>query len=107
MATQTVLIDDMDGTKADTTIAFIIQGDRYSIDLSEKNAKKFWEALNPYIQAAKGLDAAHNQAVEAEVVAVEQRTAIRDWARKKGFDVSARGRIPAAVEEAFRESHKA
>ncbi|MFM8798882.1 MAG: histone-like nucleoid-structuring protein Lsr2 [Fluviibacter sp.] len=83
MATQTVLIDDMDGGKADVTIAFVVQGTRYSLDLSNKNAKKFWDAINPFIEAATNLDGQREEAIEAEAVAVEQRTIIREWARKK------------------------
>jgi hypothetical protein len=106
MATKTVLIDDLDGNQADVTIAFVIQGNRYSIDLSTKNAKKFWETLDPYIKAAKNLDGERETAIEAEVIAVEQRQSIREWARKQGFDVSDRGRIPQSVEEAFKKAQK-
>ncbi|WP_455710519.1 Lsr2 family DNA-binding protein [Rhodococcus globerulus] len=35
----------------------------------------------------------------------EQLRAIRDWAGKNGFDVSARGRIKADVVEAFDAAH--
>ena len=31
--------------------------------------------------------------------------AVRDWARSNGYDVSARGRIPTAVQEAFDAAH--
>ena len=35
----------------------------------------------------------------------EQAGAIREWARKNGHEVSDRGRIPAAVVEAFEAAH--
>lgn len=104
MSTKTILIDDLDGTVADHTIAFVIQGNRYTIDLSKKNAKKFWDAINPFIEAAKNLDAAHTEVIEAETAAVTQRQTIRDWARKQGYEVSSRGRISQAIEDAFKES---
>lgn len=106
MATKTILIDDLDGTEAEVTIAFVIQGNRYSIDLSHQNSKKFWAAIDPFIKAAKNLDGEKESAIEAEVVAVEQRASIREWARKQGFDVSDRGRIPQSVEEAFKAAQK-
>lgn len=106
MATKTILIDDIDGTKADETITFVIQSNRYSLDLSAKNAKRFWDALQPFIDAAKNLDGDHQQAVEAQTAAVEQRQAIREWARKKGYDISDRGRISTTVEDAYRKAHK-
>lgn len=106
MATKTIRIDDLDGTEAEVTIAFVIQGNRYTIDLSNKNAKKFWEALNPFIKAAKNLDGDKETAIEAEVAAVEQRASIREWARKQGLGVSDRGRIPQSVQDAFKEAQK-
>jgi hypothetical protein len=35
----------------------------------------------------------------------EQTQAIREWARKSGQKVSERGRIPAAIVEAYNTSH--
>jgi hypothetical protein len=31
---------------------------------------------------------------------------IREWARKKGLDVSERGRIPATIIDAYNAAHK-
>ena len=105
MATQTILIDDIDGSTATQTIIFAINHEPYSLDLNDKNAKKFWEALQPFIDAAKGLKQAHQQEVEAEAAAVTQRQTIRDWARKKGYDVAARGKIPQEVIDAYNSTH--
>jgi hypothetical protein len=35
----------------------------------------------------------------------EQASAIREWARKNGHNVSDRGRIPASVVNAYEEAH--
>ena len=42
MAKKTVVewVDDIDGTAASETVTFTIDGSRYEIDLSEKNAAK-------------------------------------------------------------------
>jgi hypothetical protein len=57
MATRTVttteLIDDLDGTNADRTVRFAVDGVNYEIDLSKKNAAGFEKALKPYIGAAR------------------------------------------------------
>ena len=105
MATRTVLVDDMDGGDADVTIGFVINGDSYSIDLSNKNAEKFYAAIEPFVKAAKP----HNRisVVQGEIIAVQQRQAIRDWARKSGYDVAERGRIPQDIVDAYnKKKHK-
>lgn len=101
MATRTILVDDMDGGDADVTIAFVINGDSYSIDLSHKNAEKFHKAIEPFVQAAKPHD--RMSVVQGEVVAVQQRQAIRDWAKKAGYDIAERGRIPQDIVDAFNQ----
>jgi hypothetical protein len=104
MSTKTVLIDDMDGGEADVTIAFIVNGDAYSLDLSKKNADKFNKALEPFIEAAQGQSRA--RLVDTEVAAFELRSAIREWARKRGLEVSERGRIPQDIVDAYNKTHK-
>lgn len=106
MATRTVLVDDMDGGDAETTIAFVINGESYSLDLSESNAAKFHQALHPFITAAKERAAKHTSALDAELAGVEQRTAIREWARKKGLEISDRGRIPQDIIDAYNKKNR-
>jgi Lsr2 len=116
MATQdiTVLTDDLDGTNADRTVEFGLDGVTYTIDLSDKNAGKLRKALEPYITAGHRLGrgpAAGRGGPRTRTVAVtspssrEQNQAVRAWATKNGHAVSDRGRIPAAVMEAFNHAH--
>lgn len=106
MATRTVLVDDMDGGDADVTIAFIVDGESYTLDLSNKNAERFNKALEPFVEAARKHAATRVNLVEAEMVGVEQRAMIREWARKKGLEVSDRGRIPQDIVEAFNKNNR-
>jgi hypothetical protein len=46
-----LLEDDLDGTKADETIEFGLDGVAYAIDLSDDNAKKLRGALDGYVRA--------------------------------------------------------
>ena len=48
----TLLTDDIDGSEADRTVEFGLDGVNYTIDLSEKNAGKLRKALDPYLAAA-------------------------------------------------------
>jgi hypothetical protein len=55
MASRTIVLleDDIDGSKADETIEFGIDGTTYAIDLSDSNAKKLRGALDGYISKAR------------------------------------------------------
>ena len=101
------LIDDFDGeAAADETVEFGLDGVSYEIDLSTKNAKKLRDELKMWIEAGRriggrrrGRSAGSGRGRAA--IDREQSAAIRDWARRNGYNVSTRGRIPADVIEAF------
>ena len=44
-----VLEDDVDGSKADETVTFGLDGASYEIDLSAKNAEKLRDVLAVYV----------------------------------------------------------
>ena len=99
------LVDDFDGeAPADETVEFGLDGVSYEIDLSSKNAKKLRDELKVWADAGRrvggrrrGRSAGRGRAS----IDREQSAAIREWARRNGHNVSARGRIPADVIEAF------
>jgi len=104
----TVLTDDIDGGDADRTIEFGLDGVNYTIDLSEKNAGKLRKTLDPYLTVASRIGRIHgNGRIAARPAAApsqsnrDQNQAIREWAGKNGYEVSARGRIPSSIVEAF------
>ena len=110
----TVLTDDLDGTDADRTVEFGLDGVSYTIDLSDKNAGKLRKALEPYITAGhrigRGLTAGRGGPRTRTVADSgrsirDQNQAIRAWAAQNGYDVSERGRIPASVVTAFNDAH--
>ncbi|KUL31432.1 histone-like nucleoid-structuring protein Lsr2 [Actinoplanes awajinensis] len=107
----TVLTDDLDGSDADRTVEFGLDGVSYTIDLSEKNAGSLRKALDPYLAVAARLGRTGATARIAPRATVPVRTsrdqnqAIREWAAKNGHEVAERGRIPKAVVEAFQANH--
>ncbi|PXW35492.1 Lsr2 family protein [Nocardia sp. 348MFTsu5.1] len=104
------LVDDVDDSKtADETVEFGVDGVTYEIDLSTKNADKLRDDVARWAEharrvggrkRAKGLSVAGKPTVDRE-----QTAAIRDWARRNGHPVSARGRIAAGVVDAYNEAH--
>lgn len=106
MATKTVLVDDMDGGDAETTIAFALNGEGYSMDLSNKNAETFYAALAPWLAIATRNKTARETTVQNHLAGVEQRAAIREWAIKQGMDISTRGRIPQEITDEYNKTHR-
>lgn len=50
---QILLLDDLDGTDAEETVEFGLDGHKYEIDLNGKNSEKLRKALAPFIDAGR------------------------------------------------------
>lgn len=108
----TTLIDDLDGSTAEETVSFGLEGVMYTIDLSGKNALKMRKLLEPYIDAgtktgrSNTVVASRGSARPSAAASREENQLIRAWARKAGKDVSDRGRIPAEIVEEYRAAKR-
>ncbi len=104
--TLTTLIDDIDGTAAESTVSFSIDGLSYEIDLSKKNANALEKSLAPFVEAARKVSGRSRRASARSSAAAnkEQVQAMREWARAHGYEVADRGRISAAIQEAYNAS---
>jgi hypothetical protein len=101
--TVTTLTDDIDGGEAAETVTFAFKGTQYEIDLSKKNLDRMIKALQPYTTAARksggrrsGTGRTTNRGADKD-----QLAKIREWARTNAHQVSDRGRISTAVQEAY------
>ena len=111
MARQTVvqLIDDLDGSEAQGTVAFGLDGTNYEIDLSGQHASGLRDAFAPYVAhgrkvgrpSARGHRALTPRGMAPARADRQQAAAIRVWARASGYTVSDRGRISAEITQAF------
>jgi hypothetical protein len=78
-------------------------------DLSKKNATKLRKTLEPFVNAAQKLGRTPKRRVSASLgrgrgaakTDREQNQAIREWAQRKGLDVSPRGRISRSIMEQY------
>jgi hypothetical protein len=101
------LLDDIDGTEAEETLKFGLDGTTYEVDLSAKHAEQLRSSLAKYVLKARrvgrgGVPAARGRARTTPArTDREQNQAIRDWAKSKGLGVSDRGRIPANVVQRY------
>lgn len=106
------LVDDLDGSAAEdiSTVTFGLDGAEYEIDLTTGNADKLRANLADFVGAARRIGGrAKRGAIKGAVTPTanrEQTRAVREWARKNGFELSDRGRIPSIVIEAFEAAHK-
>ncbi len=51
--TKTTKVDDIDGSKAEATVKFALDGKWYEIDLSKKHNAQIRRILKPYIDAGR------------------------------------------------------
>ncbi|MDQ3616163.1 MAG: Lsr2 family protein [Actinomycetota bacterium] len=99
-----VLVDDIDGSDADETVRFGIDGVGYEIDLSGQHADELRTALSLYTGHGRKVAGrrARSQRAAADAVSASD---IRAWARENGWDVPERGRVSAEVREAYAAAH--
>ena len=120
MATRTIniVLDDLDGSEGAEPISFALDGASYEIDLSEKNASTLRDALASFVAGARRVDGSRRGPGRPKSVKAakaprgsrtapdrEQTAAIREWARANGWEVSERGRLSGAVQQAFEAAH--
>jgi hypothetical protein len=100
---QVVLVDDLDGGKAAETVSFALDGVSYEIDLSAKNAAKLRDALASWVGHSRRAGGRRGGRPRAARSGGGDLTAMREWGRKNGFQVSDRGRISAELQAAYRK----
>jgi Lsr2 len=102
---QTILIDDLDGSQADSTVRFGLDGTDYEIDLNAEHAHQLQDALVRYVNAARRIGNAARQPARTARKAPASglnTTKVREWAKAQGIDVKDRGRIPAELVVKFK-----
>lgn len=103
-----IMYDDIDGTAIacpddGRSVTFGIDRASYAMELSASNVEKLEKSLEPFISAARIVKSPK----PVRHVRNTRKTLdkIRSWARESGYDVSVYGRVPLAVEEAYKKEH--
>jgi nucleoid-associated protein Lsr2 len=104
---QTLFIDDIDGSAAEGTVRFALDGTDYEIDLNAQHADALRKALAKYVDAARRSSGA---VARRPVKGGSRRssasglntTEVREWAKAQGIEVKDRGRVPAELVVKFR-----
>lgn len=105
-----VLVDDLDGSDAEETVTFGLDGVDYEIDLSGEHAAGLRDVLAPYVGHARRVGGRRRKPAAGRgggSGAAEGASAaeIREWARANGHDVPERGRVSADVRAAYEAAH--
>jgi hypothetical protein len=104
----TVVTDDLTGTASDEVSShqFSLNGVNYEIDLTPENYDKLDAAFRPFMEAGRKLGrtkaAGQTRRSAADGPSADE---VRAWARENGHDVSARGRVPREIRDAFDAAH--
>lgn len=102
---QVTLVDDVDGSTADETVRFGLDGVDYEIDLSTENADKMREALAQWVGHGRKVSRGRGPGASRKSSGGSP-TEIREWAKANGLEVNARGRVPTHVKEAYEAAQR-
>ena len=122
MAQRTIvqLTDDLDGKNIPDgkgeTVRFTLDRQDYEIDLADKNAQAFRDALQTYIAAARRVGGGSRpgnprtgrsraNGTSAAPGRDYDPKAVRVWAEEQGIEVNQRGRVPADLITKFQEAN--
>ena len=99
---KTILVDDIDGSSAEETVTFGIDGVTYEIDLNADHAAQLRDGFTWWIGHGRRVSGRRtNRSAKTGTPLSE----IRAWAAANGFNVSDRGRISAEVRNAYAAAH--
>ena len=102
---QTLFIDDLDGSEAEGTIRFGLDGTEYEIDLNAEHAQQLRDALAAYIRAGRRVNGGSRRPARSGrrgPASELNTTEVREWAKAQGIEVKDRGRVPAELVVKFK-----
>ena len=102
---QTLLVDDLDGSDAETTVRFGLDGSQYEIDLSGIHAEDLRGSLALYVGHARrvaGTSGSAGRRRQAGAADEPDSTEVREWAKGNGIEVKERGRVPKDIVARYR-----
>jgi hypothetical protein len=102
---QTLFIDDLDGSEAEGTVRFGLDGTEYEIDLNAEHTQALRDALARYVHAARRAGSGARRPTQGGRRAPAgglKSTEVREWAKAQGIEVKERGRVPAELVVKFK-----
>jgi len=104
---QVTFVDDLDGTDAEGTVRFGLDGTDYEIDLNTDHAGALRKTLATYVERSRKVGGTTRRAGHSgrrTTAGGLNTTEVREWAKAQGIQVKERGRVPADVIAKYREA---
>ena len=103
-------VDAVDGTTADETVQFGLDGQLYSIELSADNAAELRRIVGEWAECGRRVRAAQRRHLARvdpwrKQVSGQERVQIREWCHDNGYRVGSRGPLPFDAVDAFRTAN--
>jgi hypothetical protein len=74
------MMDEIDGSQADETVRFGLDGEAFELDLSKAHAEELRRLLEPYVKTARKTGSKRNgRRFDSAAVDKAHARAIRDW----------------------------
>jgi hypothetical protein len=102
---QTLFIDDLDGSDAEGTVRFGLDGAEYEIDLNAGHARELRDVLARYTDSARRAGSTARRPARGGrrgPASGLNATEVREWAKEQGIEVKDRGRVPADLVVKFK-----
>ena len=102
---QTLLIDDLDGSAAEGTVRFGLDGTEYEIDLNAGHARQLRDTLAAYVRAGRRVSGGSRRSARGGrrgSASGLNTTEVREWAKAQGIEVKDRGPVPAELVVKFK-----
>lgn len=104
---QVSFVDDIDGSEAEGTVQFGLDGASYEIDLSTGHATALRGALARYVEHGRkvgGTARRTSRKGRGTTAGGLNTTEVREWAKAQGIEIKDRGRVPADVIARYKEA---
>lgn len=103
--TITVLTDDITGEDipegTGETITFAVNGVEYSLDVADKQARKFHDTMQFYIDHGTKVGGRARRGSGGSSKKSNDTAKIKAWADEQGIDYPQRGRLPGSLIEQY------
>jgi Lsr2 len=103
---QVSFVDDIDGSDAEGTVRFALDGADYEIDLNTGHADELRKAFATYVEHGRKVSGVRRAGRGSRRTTASglNTTEVRDWAKSQGIQIKERGRVPADVLAKYREA---
>lgn len=96
------VLDDLSGEEGAVTHSFAIDGQTFEVDLTPENWAEFRKVTEKFVAVSRKVGGSRSGQSSS---AKSANAKIREWAKKNGHDVPARGRIPESLRKLYEAAH--